>query len=69
MYTSRGNNAYGQQSYAGQSAYGQNVSLHTNLHCNFAVFIDIRIGSVSDLDVLYIVVVRIFVGDVFVYES
>jgi hypothetical protein len=32
MYTSRGNNAYGQQSYVGQSAYGQNVSLY-NLQC------------------------------------
>lgn len=45
MYTSRGNNAYGQQSYAGQSAYGQNVSLYnSNSHRNF---IGIRIGLVS----------------------
>lgn len=41
MYSSRGSNAYGQASYAGQSAYGQTVSLIiylcvTNLYFNKA---------------------------------
>ena len=37
MYSSRGSNAYGQQSYAGQSAYGQNVSLFFGFNLQFTV--------------------------------
>lgn len=41
MYSSRGSNAYGQQPYGSQSAYGQNVSLFRYLcinQCNYFHF-------------------------------
>lgn len=57
MYSSRGSNAYGQQPYGGQSAYGQNVSF-------FRYFALIRVNNCK-----FILSIRISICFVFCYVA